>query len=171
MLPAELDGEALSVALVDGFQAVESGELPVDTLIRLHLASGTGISEDGVCLIRFAYGDAHGARGTLWNLEGDFICGEDDTSSECQVDRYLGGFTELSMPGAKVKSSRPKVAGQRVTILKLPERRTCSRSASARICRSVSLSSPGSPTRSPPSRTARRQRGSCRCCRMPSTAR
>ena len=120
MLPAELDGEALSVTLVDGFQAVESGELPADTLIRLHLANGSGLSEDGICLIRFAYGEGHDAHGTLWNLDGDFICGEDDTSSECQVDRYLSGFTDLSMPGAKVTSSRPKVAGQRVTVLKLP---------------------------------------------------
>jgi hypothetical protein len=120
MLPTELDGEPLTFELVDGYQAVESGELSADLLIRLHLASATGLSEDGVCLIRFAYGDDPDARGTLWALDGDFICGEDDTSSECQLDRYVSSFVELSVPGAKAKTSRPKVAGQRVTVIKLP---------------------------------------------------
>ncbi len=121
MLPTELDGEALTYELVDGHQAVESGELPAETLIRLHLANGSGLSEDGICLVRFAYGDGQDAHGTLWALEGEFICGEDDTSSECQVDRFLAGLTELSVPGARVKSSRPMVADQRVTVLKLPK--------------------------------------------------
>ena len=120
MLPAELEGAALSYELIDGYQAVESGELPADVLIRLHLASGTGLSEDGVCLVRFGYGEDPDARGTLWALDGDFICGEDDTSSECQLDRYVSSFTELSVPGARAKTSRPKVAGQRVTVIKLP---------------------------------------------------
>jgi ABC-type sugar transport system substrate-binding protein len=119
-LPDELDGERLSVELIDGHQAVESGELPPDTLVRLHLASGTGLSEDAICLIRFAYGDDHAAHGTLWNLDGDFVCGEDDLPSECQVDRYIGGFTERSIPGAKVRTSRPMVADQRVTVIRLP---------------------------------------------------
>jgi hypothetical protein len=121
VLPAELDGEALALELTDGYQAIESGELSADALIRLHLASSTGLDEEGVCVVRFAYGDDHDAHGVLWSLDGAFVCGDDDTSSECQVDRFLAGFTELSLPGAKVRSSRPMVADQRVTVLKLPK--------------------------------------------------
>ena len=44
--PACSHGEALTYELLDGAPAVESGELPAETLIRLHLANGSGLSED-----------------------------------------------------------------------------------------------------------------------------
>jgi hypothetical protein len=120
MLPSKLDGEALSYEFVNGFSAVESGELPADVMVRLHLASGSGLSEDSFCLIRFAYGDESTARGTLWDVEGHFNCPGEASPAACQVDRYVASFTEIAAPGAKAKASRPRVGGRRVSALKLP---------------------------------------------------
>jgi hypothetical protein len=120
MLPSELDGEALNYQFVNGYSAVESGEIPADVLVRLHLASGSGLSEDDVCLVRFAYGDGSAARGTLWDIDGDFKCPDDASPAACQMDRYVASFTEIAAPGRKAKASRPRVAGRRVSALKLP---------------------------------------------------